>query len=56
MKYDVVWFGGVRHVARWTIVPWVSTDADGWVFTWGFITLGRYKRYFTYVDDNGDEE
>lgn len=45
---------GFRHIAGWTIFPWIETCSVGWKFTWLFI---RFTRVTVYKSElNGDDD
>ncbi len=46
-------FWGFRGIAEWTIFPWVTSDEDGWIFTWKLlhkkVTLQQEDDYMARV-------
>lgn len=42
---------GVAHIRAWPIVPWIQTDSRGWYFSWLFIRIARYIRYFGEIEE-----
>ncbi len=45
---------GFRHIADWSIFPWIETSYNGWQFTWVFFKLTRYGCDESGLDDEGD--
>ena len=45
---------GFRHIADWTIFPFISTDETGWQFTWIFFQFTRFKIDESDLNEDGD--
>ena len=43
---------GIRHIADWSIFPWIETGDNGWRFTWVFFEFTRYDVDESELDDD----
>jgi hypothetical protein len=43
-----------KHIADWTIFPWIEIGCVGWKFTWLFFQFTRFTVYESEL--NGDDD
>jgi len=48
----IMWEWGVRHISNWGIFPWITSDEEGWAFTWLFMYVSRF---YVYTEDEHEE-